>query len=182
MDEKKYVLPAVEIPVAYSGSNPSHWVGRAVHIKAPSPPESSSPPEDPADDAAGNQTQDLADAPVFSGSIRLGTVALDRDEYGVAREALDSVPPDAVHGEVERASASGETLYLSVDVEATRRKLEARRRSVEDALSAPEPPTEMTQCLADPACARGLSILWSAIEDVTNEGPAERLGDDDCSP
>ena len=183
MDEKKYVLPSIEIPVAYSGSNPSHWVGRSVHVKAPSPPESSSPPEDPVEDSAGNNTQDLADALVFSGSVRLGTVALDRDEYGVAREALDSIPPDAIRGDVERASASGETLYVSVNVGATRRRLEARRRSAEDALTAPEPPTEMTKCLADPACARGLSILWSAIEDSTNDGSgSERLGDDDCSP
>jgi DNA helicase-2/ATP-dependent DNA helicase PcrA len=141
--EKKFVLPAVEVPIAYDGAQADHWVGKPVRFE-----------------------KQEGEFLVVAGSVSVGRVAFDRDADGVAEEAVGSLAPDALCGDVQRASSSGETLYVSIDVGATRRRLQSARRRVLKDLHPPEAPDKTTLRLASPACYRGRQKLVRTLEVV----------------
>ncbi|WP_179862131.1 ATP-dependent helicase [Longibacter salinarum] len=141
--EKKFVLPAVEVPVAYNGESAEHWVDKPVRFDS-----------------------DDGDMVVVAGSVTVGRVDFGRDSDGVAEEAVGPLSLDALRGDVTRASRSGETLYVSIDVGATRRRLEAERRRIMRELDPPPAPDEETRLLASEACASGLQRVSALIDDV----------------
>jgi len=113
---------------------------------------------------------------VVAGSVSVGRVAFDRDPDGVAEEAVGSLAPDALCGDVHRASSSGETLYVSLDVGATRRRLQSARRRVLQDLHSPEAPDETTRRLASTACYRGRRKLLRTLETVEDRVPDGKVG------
>ncbi|NBC86414.1 MAG: UvrD-helicase domain-containing protein [Bacteroidetes bacterium] len=151
--EKKFVLPAVEVPIAYDGTKPEHWVGKPVRFE-----------------------KRKGEFMVVAGSVSVGRVAFDRDTEGVAEEAVGSLAPDALCGDVQRASSSGETLYVSIDVGATRRRLQSARRRVLQDLHSPETPDDTTRRLASTACYRGRQKLLRMLETVEDRVPDVKVG------
>ena len=147
VDDKKFVLPNVEVPVEPAGEGASSWVGRPVSLRAP-------------DD---HEAEPGAPPVVVSGNAEVGQVAYDRDDGSVAREVLEPLAPSYVRGEVVRASSSGRTLYVQIDAGATRRRLEqARKRAVRE-LDSPADSDEATRLMASDACRRGKEVLKQAL-------------------
>lgn len=136
MRDKKFVLPNVDVPVDYAGGNASHWVDRPVRL---------------ADAEEGTA--------VKSGSVTLGLIDYSRDQDGVAKEVVEPLTPEHVRGDVVRASGRGQTLYVRIDVGATRRRLQMARRQAMNDLVPPDEPGEFTYMLADPACRKGCDQL-----------------------
>jgi hypothetical protein len=138
---KKFVLPNVEVPVAYGGESASHWVGRPVRF------------------AVGE------DKPIVkSGSVTLGPVDFSRDADGVAEEAVAPLDPVHIRGDVARASGSGQTVFVEIDVGATRRRLQTERRHAMKDLAPPDEPSELTYILAGPACRAGHERLTDILQ------------------
>lgn len=138
---KKFVLPNVEVPVAYGGDSASHWTDRPVRF------------------AAGE------DGPIVkSGSVTLGPVDFSRDTDGVAQEAVAPLDPVHIRGDVARASGSGQTLFVKIDVGATRRRLQTERRQAMKSLAPPEEPGELTYILAGNACRAGHERLTGILQ------------------
>lgn len=139
---KKFVLPNVEVPVAYDGDSPSHWIDRPVRF-------------------AVGENRPI----VKSGSVTLGTVAFERDADGVAEEAVSPLDPVHVRGDVARASGTGQTLFVKIDVGATRRRLETERRQAMKDLEPPDEPSELTYVLASSNCRSGHQRLNEILQE-----------------
>jgi hypothetical protein len=147
--DKKFVLPAVEVPVDYSGDRAEHWTGKPVRFE--------SGEEGPR---------------VVAGAVTIGPVAYGRGDDGVAEEAVAPLDPEHLRGDVSRASRSGETLYVRIDVGATRRRMEAARRRILSELSAPEAPAPLVHVLASDAFARGYERLTRLLQ--SKQAPADQ--------
>jgi len=139
---KKFVLPNVEVPVAYDGDNASHWVDRPVRF-------------------AVGENRPI----VKSGSVTLGTVDFTRDPDGVAQEAVAPLDPVHIRGDVARAAKKGQTLLVTIDVGATRRRIETERRQVMNDLAPPDEPSELTYILASSDCRAGHKQLTEIVHE-----------------
>jgi hypothetical protein len=151
--KKKFVLPAVEVPIAYDGTKADHWVGKPVRFE-----------------------KREGEFMVVAGSVSVGRVAFDRDTEDVAEEAVGPLAPDALCGEVQRTSSSGETLYVSIDIGATRRRLQSARRRILQDLHPPKAPDETTRRLASTACYRGRRKLLRMLKTVKDRVPDVKVG------
>jgi len=139
---KKFVLPNVEVPVAYDGDSASHWTDRPVRF------------------AAGEN------GPIVkSGSVTLGPVDFARDPDGVAQEAVAPLDPVHIRGDVARASGNGRTLFVKIDVGATRRRLQTERRQAMKDLTPPDEPGERTYLLAGSACRAGHERVTEILQE-----------------
>ncbi len=138
---KKFVLPNVEVPVAYDGDSASHWTDRPVRFVV-------------------GENGPI----VMSGSVTLGPVDFARDPDSVAQEAVSPLDPVHIRADVARASESGQTLFVKIDVGATRRRLQTERRQAMKDLTPPDEPNERIYILAGSACRAGHERLTQILQ------------------